>query len=180
MNRNSLLTAGLIFIAVGVVGLIAGGFRYGSNGWSGWGGMMGGSGMMGGQGMMGGGARPSSFSSNGERIYNTATTKSGRQISASMGGMTMSSPMMSCVNCHRQDGRGGSVSMPMMGTFTAADITYKELTQREKPLFTDELIKRAITKGLDQKGKRLSTMMPRWKMSDQDLNDLVDYLKSLD
>ncbi|MDP1809678.1 MAG: cytochrome c [Actinomycetota bacterium] len=173
MNKNSLLITGLVFIAVGVVGLIVSGFWYGSNGWSGWGGMMGG------QGMMGGGARPSSFSSNGERIYYTATSDSGDNISASMGGMTMASPMMSCVNCHGQDGQGGRVSMPM-GTFTAADITYKQLTQREKPPFTDELIKRAITKGLDQKGRRLSTMMPRWKMSDQDLNDLVEYLKTLD
>jgi hypothetical protein len=39
-------------------------------------------------------------------------------------------------------------------------------------------LRRAITRGLDPDGKRLDPAMPRWSMSEQDLTDLVDFLKS--
>ncbi len=45
--------------------------------------------------------------------------------------------------------------------------------------FTDELIKRAITQGIDADGKRLEPPMPLWQVTDSDLNDLLEYLKTL-
>lgn len=51
--------------------------------------------------------------------------------------------------------------------------------QRGHPPYTDELIKRAITEGLDPGGKPLDKTMPRWKMSDRDLDDVIAYLKQL-
>ena len=45
--------------------------------------------------------------------------------------------------------------------------------------YNDALIERAITKGVDPAGKPLSYVMPRWNMSDRDLNDVVAYLKTL-
>lgn len=122
-----------------------------------------------------------SFSSNGARIYYTATSSSGKPITASMGAMSMSRAMMSCVNCHGKDGKGGKVRM-MMGSFEAPDIRYKVLTSGHhegEPPYTDELIKRAITQGIDSSGKPLEFPMPKWSMSEEDLNDLLDYLKSL-
>jgi cytochrome c oxidase subunit 2 len=121
----------------------------------------------------------SDFKSNGERIYFTATSDSGRPIISSIGTMTMGG-MMSCAVCHGADGKGGWGRM-MMGTFDAPDIRYSTLTAgggNETP-YTDELIKRAITKGVDADGKRLEQPMPVWQMSDSDLNDLLDYLKTL-
>lgn len=127
----------------------------------------------------------SRFRSNGERIYFTATSNSGQPIIAEMGRMVMSNPMMACVDCHGPDGRGGTVWM-MMGSFEAPDIRYKTLTTEahgeegeEHPSYTDELIRRAITQGLDPAGEPLEFPMPRWRMSESDLEDLLDYLKSL-
>jgi mono/diheme cytochrome c family protein len=122
----------------------------------------------------------SDFQSNGERIYFTATSNSGKPIISSIGAMTMRGGMMSCAACHGADGKGGQGRM-MMWTFNASDIRYSSLTagyEGEKP-YTDELIKRAITGGLDSEGKRLEPPMPIWQMSDEDLNDLLDYLKTL-
>jgi len=48
------------------------------------------------------------------------------------------------------------------------------------PLYTDETIKRAITQGEDPDGEPLDWPMPRWTMSDEDLNDLLEYLKGLE
>ncbi|MCZ7392322.1 MAG: cytochrome c [Candidatus Methanoperedens sp.] len=121
----------------------------------------------------------SGFKSNGERIYFTATSNSGKPIISSIGTMAMRG-MMSCAACHGVDGKGGRGRM-MMWTFDASDIRYSTLTAgggNETP-YTDELIKRAITQGVDADGKRLEPPMPVWQMSDSDLNDLLEYLKSL-
>jgi cytochrome c oxidase subunit 2 len=121
----------------------------------------------------------SGFKSNGERIYFTATSNSGKPIISSIGTMAMRG-MMSCAACHGADGKGGRGRM-MMWTFDASDIRYSTLTAgggNETP-YTDELIKRAITQGVDADGKRLEPPMPVWQMSDSDLNDLLEYLKSL-
>ncbi|MCZ7357924.1 MAG: cytochrome c [Candidatus Methanoperedens sp.] len=115
------------------------------------------------------------FQSNGERIYFTATTDSGEAIISSIGTMTMRGGMMSCAACHGPDGTGGRGRM-MMWTFDAPDIRYSSLAGEN---YTDDLIKRAITKGIDEDGEPLDTPMPVWHMSDSDLNDLIGYLKSL-
>jgi cytochrome c oxidase subunit II len=128
-------------------------------------------------------ARWGGYRSNGERIYFSATSNSGQPIVADMGSMTMSTPMTACADCHGVDGRGGRVRM-MMGWFEAPDIRYHTLTAaehaEEHPPYTDELIRRAITEGLDPAGEPLAFPMPRWRMSAADLDDLLGYLKSLE
>ncbi len=122
----------------------------------------------------------SDFQTNGERIYFTSTSNSGEPIISWIGSMTMRGGMISCATCHGADGRGGQGRM-MMWTFNAPDIRYSTLTGvrgNETP-YTDELIKRAITQGVDADGKRLEPPMPVWQMSDSDLNDLLAYLKTL-
>ena len=133
------------------------------------------------------------FESNGQRIYFTGTSKSGEPITAEMPGIQtmpgmhrMTQGMMVCAECHGSDGRGGTVRM--MGTFTAPDIRYKTLTSEEEhgqaheghPPFTDETLKRAITEGIDPAGEPLAWPMPRWDMSERDLNDLIEFLKTLE
>jgi mono/diheme cytochrome c family protein len=41
------------------------------------------------------------------------------------------------------------------------------------------LFRQAVVEGRDAAGDPLSNDMPRWKMDDQDLADLADYLQSL-
>ena len=127
----------------------------------------------------------SEYLSNGERIYYTSTSSSGETISSDMGMGAMSSSMMACVNCHREDGKGGKLQM-MMGTYEVPDIRYSVLTEEEHghegeehPPYTEEMIKRAITQGIEPDGDSLEFPMPRWSMSNNDLDDLVDYLKTL-
>jgi mono/diheme cytochrome c family protein len=130
-----------------------------------------------------------SYSSNGERIYFTATSSSGRTITSS-GGIMMH--QMACVNCHGPDGHGGRVNM-MMWTLDVPDITWHNLTgeaghdepeggeeHEEHPPYTEESLKRAITRGIDPAGEPLDRAMPRWRMSQADLDDLVDFIKVLD
>jgi mono/diheme cytochrome c family protein len=120
------------------------------------------------------------FKSNGERIYFTATSDSGNPIIASTEQMTMHNGMMRCAACHGSDGKGGAGRM-MMWSFEAPDIRYSTLIvghDEEQP-YTDDLIKRAIMKGIDSDGKRLELPMPVWQMSEADLNDLLEFLRTL-
>jgi hypothetical protein len=133
------------------------------------------------------------YESNGQRIYFTGTSEAGPPISARMTEMhDMPRGMMACVSCHGGDARGATVRM-MMQTFVAPNIRYSNLTaeaqgedegedegHEEHPPYTEETIKRAITEGVDPAGEPLEWMMPRWDMTDQQLEDLIAYLKTLD
>jgi len=182
MKNNNSLFLGLIMIISGIIGIF--GTSYFTPRWTGMENRMDFRSMDSrqqhfyGQKMMENGWSKRKFSSNGQRIYYRAESNSKKPIKATIGTMGMSPPMMSCVSCHGEDGQGGTVQM-MMGSFKAPNITYKELTKAENPPYTDKLIKRAITKGIDAGGKRLEPPMPKWSMSDKDLNDLIDYLKTL-
>ncbi len=112
------------------------------------------------------GAAPAGSMSNGERIFKTGTNARGESVPNSM--MT---GMGGCVMCHGADAHGGQ----MMGREEPCN-TFKCLSAKG---YSMELIKRAITQGIGADGRQLDLMMPRWQLSDSDLNDVVTYLKVL-
>jgi mono/diheme cytochrome c family protein len=98
---------------------------------------------------------------------------------------------IACANCHGPDGKGGRVNM-MMWSFDVPDITWNKLIREEAheeqengeqheehPPYNEETLKSAITRGINPAGEPLDEAMPRWKMSTQDLNDLVNFIKTL-
>ncbi len=174
MNRSAIL--GIIFIFIGVLGLTF----LGS-------GMMGSPGRWGMMGGPGGIPLKTHYDSSGERIYYTGISERTGPIHFQGGPMWLSMHGGGCVSCHGINGRGG---VPvMMGTAIPTDIRYAALTEKEHeghdegeeahPPYTDALIKRAITKGLNPANKPLDRTMPRWQMTEGDLNDLIAYLKTL-
>lgn len=131
---------------------------------------------------------PSNFKSNGQRIYFTATSNSGKPISARMMGMEMTNMRWGCAYCHGPEGQGQTVVMHI-GTWKTPKISYKYLTSGDHgdnhdsaeghAYYTERTIKRAIIEGINPDGVPLGWPMPRWRMSDGDLEDLVEYLKEL-
>ena len=129
------------------------------------------------------------FSSNGERIFMTGDTDSGESITFEEGPREgMMSSGLACADCHGADGRGGERQM-MMETFYAADIRWATLTgdhaddgndaESGPPPYTPETVRTAITQGIGSGARPLDTVMPRWEMSRDDLDDLVEYLQTL-
>ena len=141
------------------------------------------------------------YSSNGERIYFTGTSANDRitytwtgpggmgpgggmmggQGGGMMGGQGGMMGQLACVTCHGADGRGRQ--NVMNSGVDAPDIRWVALTTAEPdmdhPPYTEETFKRAVTQGVDPGNNPLDPMMPRWQMSDQDLNDLIAFLKTL-
>ena len=129
-------------------------------------------------------AVPTVYRSNGEQIYFTATSQRGTPIVSDMGMGMMGRGMMTCASYHGSDGRGRRVWM-MMRVFETPDIRYESLIsgehgEEEAVPYTDEDIKRTITQGIEPDGEPLDWPMPRWTMSDEDLDDLLEFLKTLD
>jgi cytochrome c553 len=132
------------------------------------------------------------YAANGERIYFTGASASGRinYSGGDLGGGMMGSGQLACADCHGKDGRGGPHVMHMTA-MDAPDIRWSALTEAEHgdhgdedemehPPYDEETFKRAVTQLLDPGGNSLEPAMPRWRMSDQDLDDLIAYLKRLD
>lgn len=135
-----------------------------------------------------------SFASNGERIYFTATNDWGELIPYEGGpayGMMMMQDWLACVSCHGPDGRGGTHIMHMQ-VMDAPDIRYEALNSEtgehdnredgmEHPQgeYNLDTFRQAVVEGKHPDGEALSEDMPRWKMSDEDLSALFEYIKSL-
>jgi len=138
-----------------------------------------------------GGARFGRYRSNGERIYFTGTSAngpirySGGVSGGMMGGGMMGSGQLACADCHGSGGRGGRHVMQMT-IMDAPDIRWSTLSGTEQggeemdhPPYDAETFKRAVTQGLEPDGKRLDPAMPRWQMSNKDLDDVLEFLKNL-
>ena len=166
-----LILTGWVLMACGMVSPMR--WNTGSIPWSPWGGV--------------------SSSSNGESIYFTATNDQGESIPYEggpvFGGMMMQS-RLACVTCHGADGRGGTHIMHMQ-VMDAPDIRYVTLDGKEEehgnngePMdhgqgeYNLDMFRQAVVDGKHPDGEVLSTDMPRWKLSDQDLAALFEYLKS--
>ena len=127
-----------------------------------------------------------SYSSAGERIYYLGIDGEGQRIRFRGGPHWLRMMGGSCVNCHGPDGKGG---LPvMMGTHIPGDIRYSSLISgkhhgeaddEEEVVYTDEEIKKAIRAGIEPSGESMDRTMPRWNISDEDMNDLLEYLKVL-
>ena len=119
------------------------------------------------------------FNTNGERIYFTGTSERGTAITYTGGPASnnwmMGGGQLACASCHGTDGKGGVHTMGMMQRMDAKDIRWSVL----QPEFDAAKFKLAVTQGQDPDGTQLKTDMPRWNIGDEDLADLITYLKIL-
>jgi len=132
-------------------------------------------------------------------IYFTATNKQGERITytggPSSGGM-MVGGQVTCESCHGANGRGGTHTMHM-DIMDAPDIRFQILSgeidetsfghddhddehAQEHDGYDLETFRQAVVEGKHPNGKPLDWDMPRWAIDDDDLNDLFEFIQSLD
>ena len=127
------------------------------------------------------------FTSNGQQIYFTATDQNGNFIpytgGPSFGGMM--GGYLSCASCHGNDGHGGTHYMHMQ-VMDAPAINYDALIKMKQEDsggtpndYSLGDLRGAVVDGHDTGGKQLDQNMPRWQMNDNDLADLLAFLKTL-
>jgi ABC-type branched-subunit amino acid transport system substrate-binding protein len=97
------------------------------------------------------------------------------------GGMIDAS-VVPCASCHGADGRG----VPE-GTVAPSDVRWSVLSKpfigadggRHRPRYDGGLMIRAVRDAIDAAGTPLFAVMPRYRIDDRDLDDLVAYLRRL-
>lgn len=123
---------------------------------------------------------PTTASSLGESIFLDGIGENGRTVPRSAVGPGMMGG--GCAQCHGADGKGASIRM-MMTTIEAPDIRYSTLTSvhenGKEPAWTDAQIRKAITDGVDADNNDLEPYMPRWSLTDRELDAVISYLKEL-
>jgi mono/diheme cytochrome c family protein len=107
---------------------------------------------------------------------------SGPVPTASVGAGNVQVPAMvvPCASCHGRDGGGRpeggiippNISWPALSAPFAA-------SGRQRPAYTDSLVVRAITMGIDSGGRPLDPTMPRFHLSMNDVTSLLAYLRRL-
>ena len=121
----------------------------------------------------------------GKHIYLYGSSARGTPITATLENDAEPVPgsLLACVNCHGRSGRG-----TREGGIIPADIRWLVLTKpyelmlptgRKRGPYTERTLDRAITLGFDSSNNVLGSGMPRFQMSQGDLDDLIAYLKVL-
>ncbi len=111
---------------------------------------------------------PKVATENGRLIFLTGRDRDGLKIVAA------SPPLRpSCAACHGANGAGGQ---KFTDGAVSADLRHAALAGKQKPPYTIVSLERAISHGIDNQGKPLDKVMPRWKLSQNDLSDVAHYV----
>jgi cytochrome c553 len=129
----------------------------------------------------------------GSGIYLRGVLPSGAPLEGTReDGVVTSGADTACVNCHQRSGLGsaeGRLSIPpITGEYLFHSLTqdpagpvlpYVETLRANRDPYTDATLARAIREGVDSRGRPLSYLMPRYALSDEDMDPLIQYLKTL-
>lgn len=140
----------------------------------------------------------------GRRIYREGVLPSGRLLlGVGAGDVALGGAAASCARCHRPSGYGGveggalvpPVTAPALfgdGATRRSDL-FRELFQeelsvpsrarvraaRERPPYTDDALAAALEAGRDPDGRELDALMPRYRLSAEEVGHLAAYLRTL-
>ena len=118
----------------------------------------------------------------GKHIYTKGESTSSRIITAAVATSQApaSASILPCIQCHGVDGRGIGIISPDINWEVLVDPDGHEHLQRKHGPYDESSVAIAIRDGVDPDGNALEATMPRYKMSDPDMADLVAYLKRID
>ena len=120
----------------------------------------------------------------GKAFYLRGESASGREITAMMGDVDVPASTLTCAGCHGNRGQGITE-----GGVTAGNMTWAFLTKpyghsddggRKHPSFTESSFSRLMTSGIDPAGNKLAVAMPTYRMSQEDMANLIAYLKRIE
>lgn len=124
----------------------------------------------------------------GRRMYMEGVLPSGKMMTATVSGdIQVTGDQVRCGACHRRSGLGSSEGQEVIPA-VAGDLLYAPLrlptskpplAPEIRPAYTDASLQRAIRSGIGAGGKILSPFMPRYALSDEELDLLNGYLKTL-
>lgn len=120
----------------------------------------------------------------GKALYLRGQSASGKEITAMLGDLDVPASTLNCAGCHGVRGEGKTE-----GGVTAGNLTWPNLIKsyghthpsgRKHGAFNETLFARSLVQGMDPAGNELAVAMPRYRMSAQEVADLIAYLKRIE
>lgn len=120
----------------------------------------------------------------GKALYLRGESASGQEITALLNDLDVPASTLTCAGCHGARGEGKTE-----GGVTAGNLVWSNLTKsyghthdngRKHGAFSETSFVRALTAGVDPSGNKLAVAMPAYRMPQQDMADLLAYLKRID
>jgi ABC-type branched-subunit amino acid transport system substrate-binding protein len=120
----------------------------------------------------------------GRAIYFRGETSSKREVTAMIGDVDVPASTVNCAGCHGRRGEGKTE-----GGVTAGNLTWNNLIKpyghthpngRKHGPFTESSFAMAVVRGVDPAANNLVVAMPRYRLSIEDMNDLIAYIKRLE
>ena len=120
----------------------------------------------------------------GKAFYLRGEDASGQEMMAKVEDLDVPARTLTCAGCHGSHGEGKSE-----GGVEAGSLTWSSLIKphehfkpdvRKHVAFSDSSFGRALTTGLDPSGNRMAAAMPTYPMSQEDVSNLIAYLKRID
>lgn len=115
----------------------------------------------------------------GKLIYTQGESQSNRRITAafSSSDTPSSATILPCTQCHGEHGRGIGIVSPPIDWDTLTEPEGHEHSKRAHGPFDEASLIESITRGVDPAGNDFEATMPHYRMADEDMADLVAYLK---
>jgi ABC-type branched-subunit amino acid transport system substrate-binding protein len=120
----------------------------------------------------------------GRALYLRGESGSKREITAIVNDLDVPATTVPCAGCHGRRGEGKTE-----GGVTAGNLTWSNLikpyghthpTGRKHGPFTESSFASTVVRGVDPAGNNLVVAMPRYRISIEDMNDLIAYIKRLE
>jgi ABC-type branched-subunit amino acid transport system substrate-binding protein len=120
----------------------------------------------------------------GKQIYLKGEVDGGSEIKAYLGDgdLELSAKAFPCANCHGLKGQGlkeGGLQPPPINWTALTAESRSALTGRLRAPYNEAGLARAISRGLDSTGGRLHPGMPAYRMTAEQMSDLIAYLKRI-
>lgn len=138
-------------------------------------------------------ARAAAVPAAAETLYRQGVLPSGKPLRGEReAGIRIEGADAACVNCHRRSGLGSaegqSVIPPITGKYLFRprgrnpedmDFRYTQSFSLNRDPYTEASLAQAIREGIGKNGRKLSYLMPHYKIDDAAMASLIAYLKDL-
>ncbi len=120
----------------------------------------------------------------GKAFYLRGETASGQEVTALMSDIDVPASTLTCAGCHGLRGQGitegGVTAGPLTWSFLTKPYGHSDEGGRKHPAFSETSFVRMLTLGLDPAGNKLAVAMPTYRMSQEDMANLIAYLKRIE
>jgi ABC-type branched-subunit amino acid transport system substrate-binding protein len=120
----------------------------------------------------------------GRALYLRGESAGKKPLTAMVGDLEVPAATMNCAGCHGRRGEGKTEGGVSAGNLTWSNLTksygHTHSSGRKHGAFTESSLTTAVVRGVDPAGNELAVAMPRYRISIEDMNDLIAYIKRLE